>query len=109
LLKNEPTYLELIAHHAQTIKCEGSDSNLKRKLNGQPSILIQKNILPNLGVDWFTSLIGHEACHSKQYFDYLKGKSEYASVPSRIYKGTVAHEECNSFQQKVHSAIPSIR
>ena len=109
LLKNEPTYLELIAHHAQTIKCEGADSKIRIKLNGQPSILIQKNILPNLGVDWFTSIIGHEACHSKQYFDYLKDNPQYASVPVNIYKGDAAHEECNSFQQKVHSALFSIR
>jgi hypothetical protein len=109
LLKNEPTYLELIAYHAQTIKCQGDNSDLRIKFNGQPTIMIEKNILLDLGVDWFTGLIGHEACHSKQYFDYLKDNPQYASVPSHIYKGNLPHEECNSFQQKVHSATLSIR
>jgi len=56
------------------------------------------------GTIWYAGTIVHDACHSKQYSDYL-AKNPSANVPADVYTGKNAEAQCVKIQ---HAALGKI-
>lgn len=54
----------------------------------------------NGGILWLTSTLPHEACHVKQYRDYLRDNPD-SVVPANVYSGRDAELACLRLQRQV--------
>jgi hypothetical protein len=84
-----------IVNYVGTIECTDSQSGM-HVWEKPPRYQVGKATV-DAGTIWYAGTISHDACHSKQYHDYLF-ENPSKDVPSEIYTGKNAEAQCLAFQ-----------
>lgn len=96
LLRNKAkSHYDTIVKYVGIIECTESQSGMHVREN-PPRYQVGKATV-DAGAIWFAGTIAHDACHSKQYHDYLLNNPS-SSVPSDVYTGRKAEAQCLDIQ-----------
>lgn len=103
LLKNKaPVHYDVIIKYVAIIECSESGSGMYA-WEDPPRYKVGKETI-DAGTIWYSGTIAHDACHSKQYHDYLLNNPS-KSVPSSVYTGKNAEAQCLDVQYDALSKI----
>lgn len=103
LLRNKAkSHYDTIVKYVGIIECTESQSGMHVWEN-PPRYQVGKATI-NAGIIWYAGTIAHDACHSKQYHDYLLNNPS-SSVPSDVYTGRNAEAQCLAVQYDALSKI----
>lgn len=96
LLKNKAiVHYNIIIKFVGTIQCVNSGSGMYAWEN-PPRYVVGKATV-NAGTIWYAGTLVHDACHSKEYHDYLLTHPG-STVPSNVYTGKSAEALCLNAQ-----------
>ncbi len=96
LLRNKAKiHYDTIVKYVGIIECTESQSGMYVWEN-PPRYQVGKATV-DAGTIWFAGTITHDACHSKQYHDYLF-ENPLINVPSGVYTGRSAEAQCLDVQ-----------
>lgn len=103
LLRNQAKiHYDTIVTYVGIIECTESQSGMHVREN-PPRYQVGKATV-DAGTIWYAGTIAHDACHSKQYHDYLF-ENPSINVPSEVYTGRSAEAQCLDVQYDVLSKI----
>jgi hypothetical protein len=92
VLKSEASvHYSVVINNVGVIECSESGSGMY-VWEDPPRYKVGKATM-NAGTIWYAGTIAHDACHSKQYHDYLFD-NPISSVPSNVYSGKSAEAQC---------------
>jgi len=96
LLRNKARiHYDTIVKYVGIIECTESQSSI-HVWEDPPRYQVGKATI-DAGTMWYAGTIAHDACHSKQYHDYLFENPSIA-VPSEVYVGRNAEAQCLDVQ-----------
>jgi len=96
LLRNKAKiHYDTIVKYVGIIECTASQSGMHVWEN-PPRYQVGKATV-DAGTIWYAGTITHDACHSKQYHDYLF-ENPSINVPSEVYTGRNAEAQCLDVQ-----------
>lgn len=96
LLRNQAKiHYDTIVKYVGIIECTESQSGMHVWEN-PPRYQVGKATV-DAGTIWYAGTITHDACHSKQYHDYLF-ENPSTNVPSEVYTGRNAEAQCLDVQ-----------
>ena len=96
LLRNKAKiHYDTIIKYVGIIECTESQSGM-HVWEDPPRYQVGKATV-DAGTIWYAGTIAHDACHSKQYHDYLLNNPS-SSVPSDVYTGRNAEAQCLDVQ-----------
>ncbi len=96
LLRNKAKiHYNTIVKYIGIIECTESQSGM-HVWEDLPRYQVGKATV-DVGTIWYAGTIAHDACHSKQYHDYLFNNPS-SSVPSDVYTGRIAEAQCLDVQ-----------
>ena len=96
LLKREvPNHFGIANQYIGEIRCVESGSGMAAW--SKPPVFLAGEKTVEAGTIWYAGTIIHDACHSKQYHDYLAMNS-VSSTPGEVYSGREAEAQCLAAQ-----------
>ncbi len=96
LLKREvPNHFGIANQYIGEIRCVESGSGMAAW--SKPPVFLAGKKTVEAGTIWYAGTIIHDACHSKQYHDYLAMNS-VSSTPGEVYSGREAETQCLAAQ-----------
>lgn len=96
LLKNKASiHYDVVVRHVGVIELVESGSGMW--VWEDPPLYKVGKATVDSGTIWYAGTIAHDACHSKQYHDYLLNNPS-SFVPSEVYKGRNAEAQCLDVQ-----------
>ena len=96
LLRQEvPNHYNIVNQYVGIIECVDSGSGMV--VRADPPKYLAGSATRDAGNIWYAGTIVHDACHSKQYHDYLAENSAVA-VPNHVYIGGKAEAICLAAQ-----------
>ena len=97
LLKTLPSYYQFFITYVGEVNCIPQASRMD--VYKEPPRFEVGYVTAGGGDIWYASVLVHEACHSKQYRDYVYANNSF-DVPQDLYYGYNAEYACNQTQKK---------
>jgi hypothetical protein len=97
LLKDKAEiHYDMVIKYVGVIECAEAGSGMYAWEN-PPRYQVGKSTY-NTDSIWYAGTIAHDACHSKQYHDYLLEHSGETTVPENVWTGEAAELQCLDLQ-----------